>query len=88
MSNELLLVLAEIDGNPIAGALNFIGMDALYGRYWGCTENYSNLHFEICYYQAIEYAMKTAYLGLKRVHKETISWPEDICQVIHIRYTG
>lgn len=58
MSNELLLVLAEIDGNPIAGALNFIGMDALYGRYWGCTENYSNLHFEICYYQAIEYAIE------------------------------
>ncbi|MFL2759049.1 MAG: GNAT family N-acetyltransferase [Paracoccaceae bacterium] len=58
MSNELLLVLAEIDGTPIAGALNFIGMDALYGRYWGCTENYSNLHFEICYYQAIEYAIE------------------------------
>ena len=64
MSNELLLVLAEIDGNPIAGALNFIGMDALYGRYWGCTENYSNLHFEICYYQAIEYAIEN---GLSRV---------------------
>ena len=58
MSNELMLILAEIDGNPIAGALNFIGMDALYGRYWGCTENYSNLHFEICYYQAIEYAIE------------------------------
>ena len=58
MSNELLLVLAEIDGHPIAGALNFVGMDALYGRYWGCTENYSNLHFEICYYQAIEYAIE------------------------------
>ena len=58
LKNELLMILAEIDGNPIAGALNFVGQDALFGRYWGCTENYSNLHFEICYYQAIEYAIE------------------------------
>ena len=58
LGKELLMILAEVDGNPIAGALNFIGQDALFGRYWGCTESYSNLHFEICYYQAIEYAIE------------------------------
>lgn len=60
LGNELLMILAEIDGNPIAGALNFIGQDALFGRYWGCIESYSNLHFEICYYQAIEYAIENS----------------------------
>ena len=60
LGKELLLILAEVDGNPIAGALNFIGQDALFGRYWGCTESYSNLHFEICYYQAIEYAIENS----------------------------
>ena len=49
---------------PIAGALNFIGADALYGRYWGCTEHYPFLHFEICYHQAIEFAIEE---GLARV---------------------
>ena len=60
LGKELLMILAEVDGNPIAGALNFIGQDALFGRYWGCTESYSNLHFEICYYQAIEYAIENS----------------------------
>ena len=45
------------DGLPIAGALNFIGSDTLYGRYWGCTEEVPFLHFELCYYQAIEWAI-------------------------------
>lgn len=57
MRDDILLVLAEEDGFPIAGALNFIGADTLYGRYWGCLENHAFLHFELCYHQAIDYAI-------------------------------
>ena len=58
MRDDILLVLAEQDGQPIAGALNFIGPDALYGRYWGCLEDHAFLHFELCYHQAIDYAIE------------------------------
>ena len=57
LRDDIVLVLAERDGVPIAGALNFIGADTLYGRYWGCIEDHRCLHFEICYYQAIDYAI-------------------------------
>ncbi|OGS58516.1 MAG: GNAT family N-acetyltransferase, partial [Erythrobacter sp. RIFCSPHIGHO2_12_FULL_63_10] len=56
MGDKIVLVLAMIDGEPIAGALNFAGAEALYGRYWGCTLERRFLHFELCYYQAIEAA--------------------------------
>jgi predicted N-acyltransferase len=64
MGDKVLLYLAERDGRPIAGALNFVGDEALYGRYWGCTEEVPFLHFELCYYRAIETAIE---LGLSRV---------------------
>ena len=64
MKNEVLLILAKRQGRTIAGALNFIGGDALYGRNWGCIENHPCLHFETCYYQAIDFAIAH---GLKRV---------------------
>lgn len=64
LRNDILLVLAERDGRPVAGALNFIGADTLYGRYWGCIEDHPCLHFELCYYQAIEWALAQ---GLGRV---------------------
>ena len=64
MGEKIVLVLALEDGEPIAGALNFIGGDALYGRYWGCTRQVRFLHFELCYYQAIDVAIE---LGLARV---------------------
>ena len=64
MRDDVLLVMAERDGRPVAGALNFIGMDALYGRYWGCVEEHQFLHFELCYHQAIEWAIEQ---GLDRV---------------------
>ena len=64
MRDDVLLVLAERDGEPIAGALNFIGRDCLYGRYWGCSEDHSCLHFELCYYQAMDFAIEH---GLGRV---------------------
>ncbi len=57
MGDQLLLFLACRDGRPIAGALNVIGPDALYGRYWGTIEEVPLLHFELSYYQAIEYAI-------------------------------
>jgi predicted N-acyltransferase len=58
MGDRLLLLLAYRDSRPIAGALNLIGPDALYGRYWGCTEEIPFLHFELCFYQAIEWAIE------------------------------
>ncbi len=64
MRDQILLILAYEDDTPIAGALNFIGGDALYGRHWGALKHIPFLHFELCYYQAIEAAIE---LGLPRV---------------------
>ena len=64
MADELLLVLAKRGGDYIAGAFNIIGADTLYGRYWGATEMHDFLHFEVCYYQAIDYAIEN---GIARV---------------------
>ena len=64
MGERMLLVLAYQDDEPIAGALNFIGGDVIYGRYWGCTKQVRFMHFELCYYQAIDAAIE---LGLSRV---------------------
>lgn len=58
LRDDIALVLAERDGRWVAGALNFIGADTLYGRYWGCSEHHSCLHFELCYYQAIDIAIE------------------------------
>ena len=64
MADDVVLMLAKRDGRYVAGALNFQGGDALYGRHWGCSEHHPFLHFELCYYQAIDYAIAK---GLKRV---------------------
>jgi hypothetical protein len=64
MSDRVLLVMARRSGRWIAGALNLIGGDCLYGRHWGCVEDVPFLHFELCYYQAIEWAIDH---GLARV---------------------
>ncbi|PEQ14145.1 GNAT family N-acetyltransferase [Novosphingobium sp. PC22D] len=64
MAEKILLILAFDEGEPIAGALNFIGGSALYGRYWGAVVDKPFLHFELCYYQAIDAAIA---LGLERV---------------------
>lgn len=58
LGNDLLLFLAIRDGVPVAGALNWVGADTLYGRYWGCSEDLPFLHFELCYYQSIEWALE------------------------------
>jgi predicted N-acyltransferase len=64
MADRILLVLAMRGEQPVAGALNLIGEDALYGRYWGTLAEVPHLHFEICYYQAIDFAIAH---GLQRV---------------------
>ncbi len=64
MGDKVLLILALMDGEPVAGALNFIGPDVLYGRYWGAAIDKPFLHFELCYYQAIDAAIE---LSLARV---------------------
>lgn len=64
MPDDIVLMMARRNGRYIAGAINFIGGDALYGRHWGCTEDHPFLHFEVCYHQAIDFAIAK---GLKRV---------------------
>lgn len=61
MRENLLLVVAKDGDTPVAGALNFFGTRALYGRHWGCLEDYKFLHFEVCYYQGIEFAIERGF---------------------------
>ncbi|WP_018044110.1 GNAT family N-acetyltransferase [Methylobacterium sp. 88A] len=64
MPERILLIMAKREGRYVAGAINFLGDVALYGRNWGCVEDHPFLHFEVCYYQAIDFAIRR---GLKRV---------------------
>ena len=64
MADKVLLVMAEYEETLVGGALNFIGRDTLYGRNWGCLADFKFLHFEVCYYRAIDFAIKN---GLSRV---------------------
>jgi predicted N-acyltransferase len=64
MADDILLIMAKRNGRYIAGAINFIGGDTLYGRHWGCIEDHPFLHFEVCYHQAIDFAIAK---GLSRV---------------------
>ena len=57
MADDILLVMARREDRYVAGAINFIGGDTLYGRHWGCIEDHPHLHFEVCYYQAIDFAI-------------------------------
>jgi hypothetical protein len=58
MANDVLLVMAKRNDRWIAGAINFIGSDTLFGRNWGAVEHHPFLHFEVCYYQAIDFAIQ------------------------------
>ena len=73
LRDDILLILAIREGRPVAGALNFIGRETLFGRYWGATEHHDCLHFEACYYQAIDYAighgLATVEAGAQGEHK-------------------
>jgi predicted N-acyltransferase len=64
MPEHILLIMCKRGDRYIAGAINFIGSECLFGRNWGCVEDHRFLHFEVCYYQAIEFAIES---GLKRV---------------------
>ncbi len=64
LRDDTVLIMARQGREYFAGALNFAGKDTLYGRYWGCTKYHPNLHFELCYYRAIEWALAN---GLTRV---------------------
>ncbi|WOC14825.1 GNAT family N-acetyltransferase [Pseudochrobactrum sp. MP213Fo] len=57
MADDIVLIMARREGRYIAGAINFIGGDRLFGRHWGCIEDHPFLHFEVCYHQAIDYAI-------------------------------
>ncbi len=73
MADDVLLVMARRDGRYVAGAINFIGADTLYGRHWGCIEDHPFLHFEVCYHQAIDFALanglSTVEAGAQGQHK-------------------
>ena len=73
MADDILLVMAKRGGRYIAGAINFIGSDTLYGRNWGCVEDHPFLHFEVCYHQAIDFAierkLKVVEAGAQGQHK-------------------
>jgi len=64
MADKVVLIVGRLDGKIVCGALNLLGADTLYGRNWGCDTRFRFLHFEVCYYQAIDYAIRT---GLARV---------------------
>ncbi|MDQ2095774.1 GNAT family N-acetyltransferase [Rhodalgimonas zhirmunskyi] len=87
LRDDVLLVMANREGRAVAGALNFIGRDTLFGRYWGCTEHHPCLHFELCYYQAIDYTIAH---GLKRIeagaqgeHKLARGYLPNTCHALH-----
>jgi predicted N-acyltransferase len=73
LRDDMLMILALRDGRPVAGALNLIGRERLYGRYWGAVEHHPCLHFELCYYQAIDFAiaqgLTTVEAGAQGEHK-------------------
>src|ERR1700676_1527970 len=73
MAKDVLLIMAKRNGRWIAGAINFIGSDTLFGRNWGAIEHHPFLHFEVCYYQAIDFAilrgLKTVEAGAQGEHK-------------------
>jgi len=87
MGDSVLLFLAYSDGRPVAGALNFIGGETLYGRYWGCTEEVPFLHFELCYYRAVEWAidhgLKCVQAGAQGEHKVARGYEPVITRSAH-----
>ncbi|WP_238121915.1 MULTISPECIES: GNAT family N-acetyltransferase [unclassified Xanthobacter] len=73
LADQILLIMVRRNGRYVAGALNFIGAQTLYGRYWGCIEQHPFLHFEVCYHQAIDFAiargLKVVEAGAQGEHK-------------------
>ena len=93
MRDHILLVMAYHGKRPIAGALNFIGGDTLYGRNWGCLEQVPFLHFETCYYQAIDFAiargLRVVEAGAQGEHKLARGYvPEKTVSFHHLAHPG
>jgi predicted N-acyltransferase len=95
MGDRILLVLArdELTRRPVAGALNFFKGQTLYGRYWGASEERRNLHFELCYYQAIEFAIERGFTlfeaGAQGEHKHARGFLPSLTYSAHdIRHAG
>ena len=87
MGDQVLLFLACRDGLPIAGALNFVGADTLYGRYWGTIGDVPFLHFELCYYQAIQWAidhgLRSVQAGAQGEHKVARGYEPVVTESAH-----
>ena len=87
MADRILLIFACRGNEPIAGTLNLIGSDTLYGRYWGAVEEVPFLHFDLCYYQAIDYAvahgLKTVEAGAQGEHKLARGYEPATTRSIH-----
>ena len=93
MADDILLVMARRDGRYVAGAINFIGSDTLYGRHWGCVEEHPFLHFEVCYHQAIDFAiargLKVVEAGAQGEHKLARGYmPVTTHSAHHIEHSG
>ena len=93
MPKDILLIMARREGRYIAGAINFIGSDTLYGRHWGAIENHPFLHFEVCYYQAIDHAiahkLKRVEAGAQGEHKLARGYlPQTTYSAHHIANPG
>ena len=87
LRDDMLLVLAFREGRPVAGALNFIGRETLFGRYWGAIEHHPCLHFEVCYYQAIDFAIEEGLqwveAGAQGEHKLARGYLPRECHSLH-----
>lgn len=87
MANQIVLMFAYDGDQPIAGALNFLGRQTIYGRNWGCVRNVPFLHFELCYYQAIDFAiqhkLKTVEAGAQGEHKLARGYVPSVTRSIH-----
>lgn len=93
MARDILLVMAKRGGRYVAGAINFIGSDTLYGRHWGCVEDHPFLHFEVCYHQAIDFAiaqgLRTVEAGAQGEHKLSRGYmPVTTNSAHYIRHPG
>lgn len=87
MADRIVLMLAYDGDEPIAGALNFLGRDTIFGRNWGCIRDVPFLHFELCYYQAIDFAiahgLKTVEAGAQGEHKLTRGYVPSVTRSVH-----
>ena len=88
MPDNILFILAQLDGQPIAGGLFYQGGQTLYGRYWGALRNVPNLHFEVCYYAAIEYCIQEGLIwfnaGIQGEHKLSRGFLPEACYSAHM----